>query len=223
MDPEESGSSAKVASGVHPSAPTPVRDIRAHTGLRGIPAVVVFLGHVGFDRFWPALPWFGWIYGFFYWHGPAVDRFFILSGFILLRFSDLYFLLPPLFACMVAVTFLETSALARFFGSPFLNYLGGLSYSIYIWQWPVLKACALMFGVRQMGSAETNIHAPLSHRLLFTFGTPLVLAIVVNLSYYKFETPLRGLIRKVFRKRKISAAAQLPAAELAKSPSVLGD
>src|SRR5580658_1566025 len=60
-----------------------MREIKAHTGLRGIAALSVFLGHAGFDRLWEGAAWFGGLYSFFYWQNPAVDLFFMLSGFIL--------------------------------------------------------------------------------------------------------------------------------------------
>ena len=58
-----------------------MREIKAHTGLRGIAALAVFLGHAEFDHVWPGALWLSGIYSFFYWQNPAVDLFFMLSGF----------------------------------------------------------------------------------------------------------------------------------------------
>ncbi len=60
-----------------------MREIKAHTGLRGIAAMTVFLGHAEFDHLWRGAVWFTGIYSFFYWQSRAVDLFFMLSGFVL--------------------------------------------------------------------------------------------------------------------------------------------
>jgi peptidoglycan/LPS O-acetylase OafA/YrhL len=57
-------------------------NIEAHTGLRGLAAVVVFLAHLQLDRVFP----YDWVRTgcrFLEWQGQAVDLFFMLSGFVL--------------------------------------------------------------------------------------------------------------------------------------------
>jgi peptidoglycan/LPS O-acetylase OafA/YrhL len=60
-----------------------MREIRAHSSLRGIAAMSVFLAHAELDRVLPAHGWWLSFYKFFYWQNPAVDLFFMLSGFVL--------------------------------------------------------------------------------------------------------------------------------------------
>jgi peptidoglycan/LPS O-acetylase OafA/YrhL len=353
-----------------------MRDIKAHTGLRGIAAFSVFLGHAQFDLLWPGAYWFTGIYSFFYWQNPAVDLFFMLSGFILnyvylkerpgnwrdyfsarlaricplyyagvfaflamnlaaarsghghspnlvpsvilpnlamvqewplfgvvnsintpswsisvevflyivifplfvfilarrslsrpaaltflilailgnaavsrdlphplpiqysgllrgitgftagfmiceliyktqvriiptfaelilgllalsfLPFSWLHPFLPILFAGIIAATYSPASRLGRFLGAPFLAYLGAVSYSVYIWQAPVIKACSLAFAIRRIGDTDLDWQADAGHKLLYCFGTTVTLAIVAHASYYWFETPIRRLVHR---------------------------
>ncbi len=58
------------------------RNITAHTGLRGIAALVVLMAHLQIDLFFPN-PYTQSIYLFLNWSHEAVDLFFVLSGFIL--------------------------------------------------------------------------------------------------------------------------------------------
>jgi peptidoglycan/LPS O-acetylase OafA/YrhL len=60
-----------------------MREIKAHTGLRGIAAFTVFLGHAEFDHLWHGAFWLSGVYSFFYWQSPAADLLFMLSGFVL--------------------------------------------------------------------------------------------------------------------------------------------
>jgi peptidoglycan/LPS O-acetylase OafA/YrhL len=356
-----------------------MRDIKAHTGLRGIAAVAVFLAHAEFDRMWPAALWFSGFYSFFTWQVPAVDLFFMLSGFVLnyvylkgrrldwreyfsarfaricplyyagllavlamnlisaryghapsddlkpsillpnlamvqewsiigfapsinvpswsisvemflyiaifplfafalarrsaprwacaalllgmlllnaicggerpnpfhfqhsglvrgitgfsagflicellyqrieplvpvmaeigvailvvvmLPFPSLHAFLPFGFAALIAITYSSYSPLGRILGSPFLAYLGGVSYSIYIWQYPVIKACSVLFTVRKMGAMGTDLDISAARKLLYCGGCTLMLAVVANVSYYWFETPLRRMLRRPVR------------------------
>jgi peptidoglycan/LPS O-acetylase OafA/YrhL len=352
-----------------------MRDIKAHTGLRGIAAFTVFLGHAEFDRLWHGTFWLSGVYSFFYWQSPAVDMFFMLSGFVLnyvylkerpadwrryfsarfaricplyyaglltmlamnigsvrlghrpnsdlkssvilpnllmiqewpaphvvnsinipswsisvevflyififpllafavarrslpkplflgilgvalllnalvsrdlphplpieywgliwgvtgfcagfmicelvynateplipglgeaalvavvlamLPFHSLHILLPAAFAALIAVTYPAASRLGRFLGSPIFFYLGGLSYSVYIWHKPVIKACSLAFAMRQMGASDFDIQVSSGRKLLYCVGTTVALLAVANISYYWFETPLRRVLR----------------------------
>ena len=360
----------------------PMRDIKAHTGLRGIAATTVFLAHAEFDHLWRGAVWFGSIYRFFYWQSPAVDLFFMLSGFILnyvylrgrrlewgsffnarfaricplyyaglaavlgmnavavhlghtpsvdlkpsvilpnlamlqewpflgvtsvnipswsisvevflyvavfpffawllsgrklsrgvyasfliiallidallctdspfplnprysgllrgitgfsagfmicelvyaqeepvvplageiglavavfvlLPFRSLHVLLPAAFASLIAATYHASSRLGRILGSPFFAYLGGLSYSIYIWQFPVIKGCTLAFGVRDMGGTGFKSSLSPGHKFVYCLGTTLTLALVANVSYYFFESPLRRALRRDAPRRNV--------------------
>jgi peptidoglycan/LPS O-acetylase OafA/YrhL len=348
-----------------------MRNIRAHTGLRGVAALAVFLGHAQFNLLWPQVVWIGGIYSFFMWQNPAVDLFFILSGFVLnyaylkhrrtdwrsylvarfaricplyyagflavlamnlvsarlghvpssdfkpsilipnllmvqewpvparvtsidfpswsisvevflylaafpffawlysrhkvprgvscavlaaaaaanslfgsvhfsygglargisgfaagfllcelingrekplvpraveiafglcavaiLPFVSLHFLLPFLFVVLLAVTYSPSSALGWLLGTAFIEYLGEISYSIYIWHFPVIKACTLLFGLRHMGDIDSNLNISPGQKLLYLGGTILALALVANVSYYWYETPLRQFFRR---------------------------
>ncbi len=58
------------------------RDIPAHTGLRGLAALVVVVAHLKLELMYP-VPFIEWASRFVSWKGQAVDLFFILSGFVL--------------------------------------------------------------------------------------------------------------------------------------------
>ncbi len=118
----------------------------------------------------------------------------------LLPFASVHALLPAAFAALIAVTYSPASRLGRVLGSPFFHYLGGISYSVYIWQYPVLKACTLAFGVRHMGNVDldTASAAP-GRKLLYCAGTIVTLMLVANVSYYWFESPLRRILRRPIR------------------------
>ena len=119
----------------------------------------------------------------------------------LLPFNGLHPLLPIAFAALIAVTYSPASCLGRILGSPLFAYLGALSYSVYIWQAPVIKACTLAFAMRQVGGEELDMHATVWHKVLYCVGTPLALALIANLSYYAFETPVRRILRGRARDR----------------------
>jgi len=368
-----------------------MREIKAHTGLRGIAAFTVFLGHAEFDHLWHGAFWLSGVYSFFYWQSPAVDLFFMLSGFILnyvylkqkalkwpayfnarfaricplyyagllavvgmnfisahlvhkapkdmnlsvllpnlamvqewpvphvvtsinvpswsisvevflyifafplfafliarrrlpaglsmgiivvslllnalvsrdlphplnieywglawgvtgfcvgfvicelvytrtepllsdpgelvlaavvvglLPFHALHIFLPVAFAGLIAVTYPAASRLGRILGSRFLFYLGGLSYSIYIWHAPVIEACTLAFGMRHIGDKSMDFQVSAGHKLLYCVGTTIALMAVANISYYLFETPLRKMLRGPTRNRLPVAPLSRPA------------
>jgi peptidoglycan/LPS O-acetylase OafA/YrhL len=60
-----------------------MQQIHAHHGLRGLAELIVFIAHAEIFVQVPEFSWVKDIYPVFYWHGQAVDLFFILSGFIL--------------------------------------------------------------------------------------------------------------------------------------------
>lgn len=352
-----------------------MREIRAHTGLRGIAAISVFLGHAGFDQIWRDSPWWMLPYRLFYWQDPAVDLFFMLSGFVLnyvylkhrrrrwgayvrsrlaricplyyagmgavlamnfyaarrgyppslnlrepviirnflmvqewpfgaaqtsidtpewsisvemflylilfpvlalifagkrqsgalllsilfilllvlsiispsggplfalpfahlarglagfsagfivcdlvceavevpflgtaselalvfltvlaLPFVALHFILPFAFAALIGTTYSENSRLGRALGLPALNFLGLISYSIYIWHLPVIKVTSLVFGVRRMGANGLENGASVLRLASYVFGTIAAVLAVSAASYYYFENPLRRLL-----------------------------
>ncbi len=81
---EQSELAGPITSTKSPEVPVPSRrsNIDAHTGLRGLAAVVVFLAHLKLDRMFPG-DWIRTACRFLEWQGQAVDLFFMLSGFVL--------------------------------------------------------------------------------------------------------------------------------------------
>jgi peptidoglycan/LPS O-acetylase OafA/YrhL len=124
-----------------------------------------------------------------------------LAAAAMLPFGGLHPIMPLAFAALIAVTYSRASLLGRVLGSAPMAYLGALSYSVYIWQAPVIKACSLAFAVRHVGGQQIAENATELHKVLYCVGTPLALAVVANLSFYAFETPLRKMLRRRRRAR----------------------
>jgi len=106
-------------------------------------------------------------------------------------------ILPFAFAGLIATTYPEKSWLGQKLSVPVLSYLGAISYSVYIWHLPVIKAATLAFGVRQMGASGISRNISHVHLLLYCGGTIGAVLVISTVSYYWFESPLR----RVFRKR----------------------
>jgi peptidoglycan/LPS O-acetylase OafA/YrhL len=138
--------------------------------------------------------------------------------FALLPFHPLHILLPIGFAALIAVTYSAESRLGRFLGSPWIFYFGGLSYSVYIWHAPVIKAATLALAVRQVGGSNVNLEVSGIHKLIYCLGTTVAVLAVANASYYWFETPLRKILRRAFNGGPVARSRRLDVTpEVAKS------
>jgi len=131
----------------------------------------------------------------------GVEITFGILALLILPFNSLHFLLPIAFALLIAFTYSPASRLAVILGSPLFAFLGAISYSVYIWHFPVIKACTLLFGLRRMGDFSSNINISAARKLLYCGGTFLMLIAVSSISYYWYETPVRRLLRRPVRER----------------------
>jgi peptidoglycan/LPS O-acetylase OafA/YrhL len=111
-------------------------------------------------------------------------------------FVTFHMILPFAFAGLIATTYPEKSWLGQKLSVPVLSYLGAISYSVYIWHLPVIKAATLAFGVRQMGAGGISRNISHVHLLLYCGGTIGAVLVISTVSYYWFESPLRRIFRK---------------------------
>ena len=156
-------------------------------GITGFTAGFLICELVG-NRDRPLLPWIG-------------EAALALAIVIVLPLGYLHLALPFLFAALVAVTYSPRSWLGRFLSLRASTYAGTLSYSIYMWHFPVLKVCSLLFAMRGVGGGSAvNPQAGLGAKVFYCCGTVIILLLVSNLSYFCFENPVRRLLRTSRRK-----------------------
>jgi len=117
----------------------------------------------------------------------------------ILPLKAIHFLLPPAFVCIIAITYLPNSRLGKVLGSPVFAYLGAISYSIYLWQYPVFRVSSLLFGLRELAGYKQNAIISEPQKFLYFGGTVLILLALSTLSYYCFEIPMRSLLRRPIR------------------------
>jgi len=123
-------------------------------------------------------------------------------------FPALHWLLPFLFAGMIAVTYSEESWLGQILGGRLLAWLGAISYSIYIWHVPVVRACVVALRVRQMGADAIDPNVTTARGLLYCLVATGAVLLVASASYYWFENPLRRALRR--REKRAPAIQPAP-------------
>ena len=92
----------------------------------------------------------------------------------------------------------------RLLARPFLLYLGDVSYSLYLWHFPVL-----MFLMHGHGFVEKHLHGASAILGFDIFTGLLAVALpfaIATLSYTKLEVPFRRLIRDRFVRARPGAA-----------------
>lgn len=91
------------------------------------------------------------------WHRPSTSHgsiataitlgllasFFFIPGIIIPEWQKLLFLLPAL---LTAYVLLPTKSPNRLLCHPVMNYIGRISYSIYLWHWPLLAFARYVYG-----------------------------------------------------------------------------
>jgi peptidoglycan/LPS O-acetylase OafA/YrhL len=89
------------------------------------------------------------------------------------------------------------SVLTRVMAVPVLQWLGDISYSVYIWHWPILKAIGPLTGLRKIGEMNFPVLSTPFHLRIFCVVTALISVLAVShLSHYYFERPLSNWLRK---------------------------
>jgi len=103
-----------------------------------------------------------------------------------------------LFPLLIGLTAIPSTLVSRKLTAPIFLYFGALSYSIYVWHYPVIKVATLLTGMRSLGgdiSEQTNLLS----RVCFCAMTILGVLLVSHISHYYFEIPLKDLIRSRIR------------------------
>lgn len=105
----------------------------------------------------------------------------VFSSFLLISEVDRFPGVLALPACLGTVLLLvsQKSMLNRALSSAPLVFVGALSYSLYLWHWPILAAMRYFFGAYELGLTATLVF------LALTFGC-------AYLSYRWVEAPFRG-------------------------------
>lgn len=85
----------------------------------------------------------------------------------------------------------------RLLDIPLLCWLGDLSYSIYVWHYPMIKAVTLALGLRTVGQSE-NLQTPPStaHSLLYMAVLVIAVLTISHLSHFYFERPVAKWLRR---------------------------
>jgi peptidoglycan/LPS O-acetylase OafA/YrhL len=125
---------------------------------------------------------------------PVIEMLLLAAVVAAIVFAPLHPLLVFLFAALMAVTYLERSMLARLLGSRPFEYLGIISYSIYIWHFPVIKAATLVFHIRNLGGLSSHSNLSMQQELIYCAVTFFMVLLVAHLSYFLFETRARAFL-----------------------------
>ena len=101
------------------------------------------------------------------------------------------------------------SLTSRMLGFPLLCWLGDLSYSIYVWHWPLIKALGVLLGMRTLGHSQLR-HDSVGRSLLYAITLVGLTLVVSHLSHYYFEMPVGRWLRRIGKKRPahVEAAAK---------------
>ena len=87
----------------------------------------------------------------------------------------------------------NASLLTALIARPTLCWLGDISYSVYAWHWPILRALGIATGIDGRGNGL--FHFPFPHILYVLVALVTVLGIA-HLSHFYFERPVSDWIRK---------------------------
>jgi peptidoglycan/LPS O-acetylase OafA/YrhL len=148
-------------------------------------------------------------------NGLRYPRIVAASGFTLIAASLFYRVLFPTemshgfmalgLILIVAGSIDSTSLPYRILARPAFLYLGDISYSLYLWHFPVILVL-----IHLRGRVVASVHSAL---ILLGFHIALcILAVglsfaVATMSYYKLEVPFRRLIRDRFVRAKAGATS----------------
>jgi len=137
--------------------------------------------------------------------------------FLILTASSLLFEFPlnreavvMVFPILVYIAAQQESLLTRLTAIPLLIWLGDLSYSIYVWHYPVLKTLQVALGLRKVHSWNMG-EAPLSLRIAYIAASLIGVLGIAHLSHYYFERPVGNWLRKVGLSRLKNGPRPAPA------------
>jgi len=139
--------------------------------------------------------------------------------FLILTASSLLFEFPlnreavvMVFPILVYIAAQQESLLTRLTAIPLLIWLGDLSYSIYVWHYPVLKTLQVALGLRKVHSWNMG-EAPLSLRIAYIAASLIGVLGIAHLSHYYFERPVGNWLRKVGLSRLKNGPRPAPASQ----------
>lgn len=115
---------------------------------------------------------------------------------------DLLFpaLLFPLVVFLQAALERRLSAAAAILHHPIVAWAGNVSYSLYLWHYPLMIGCAILAGMT--GASPFLFYSP-----AIFLAYAIVLVVISHLSYYRFERPMMRCIRARFAPRRPDAAS----------------
>ncbi|HEY0792989.1 MAG TPA: acyltransferase [Chthoniobacterales bacterium] len=119
----------------------------------------------------------------------------ILAFFDVLPKMALALILPSI----VAFTIDQGTFLSQALSGRWLVFLGEISYSVYIWHWPIVLGLTHVWGVRSLGASELDPAASLTSKVGYLASSVLLSLVVGALSYFFFEIPVRKRIRTAFQ------------------------
>jgi peptidoglycan/LPS O-acetylase OafA/YrhL len=103
-----------------------------------------------------------------------------------LRFLALSWFVFPI----LLISILEVGSLNRFLSRKFFAWLGDLSYSIYLWHYPIFLLLHLLY--------SKGILIPLQNKWVMLASVLLVL-LVAHVSYHMLEKPMQNYIREKYK------------------------
>jgi peptidoglycan/LPS O-acetylase OafA/YrhL len=112
--------------------------------------------------------------------------------------TDLAFI--PVFLLLVLSAAYNTGRVKRFLGNRFLQWLGDISYSVYLMQFPLMLLIIVLlphFGISWNG--PYSLHLPYWQAALWCLLFLAALIGISAVSYHYIERPLRNLINSKFR------------------------